>query len=112
VYAAGSFRSIGGKPRNGLAALDAGDGSLSAWDASPDDDVRALAVAPDGSRLIAAGAFSRIAGGRRDLAEFDLGTGLLTDWDPEAPFDGYSVAFSPDGSRLYVGGDGAFAAYH
>ena len=111
LYAAGDFSTIGGKSRNGVAALDAGAGAATRWDVSPDDVVRSLAVSPDGSRLVAAGDFTRIAGGFRDLAEFDVGSGFLTDWDPDAPFAAYSIAYSGDGTVLYVGGDGAFVAF-
>ena len=111
LYAAGDFSTIGGKSKTRVAALDAGAGAATRWDVSPDDVVRSLAVSPDGSRLVAAGDFTRIAGGFRDLAEFDVGSGFLTDWDPDAPFDAYSLAYSGDGTVLYVGGDGAFVAF-
>jgi hypothetical protein len=73
--------------------------------------VNALAVSPDGTRMIAAGAFTKIGGGRRDLAEFDLVTGFLTDWRPSAPFDALSLAFGGDGSTVFVGGEGQLAVY-
>ena len=73
--------------------------------------VRALAVSPDGARLVAAGDFTKIAGGRRDLGEFDLTSGFLTDWSPDAPFNGAALAYSQDGALVYAGGDNMFAVY-
>jgi hypothetical protein len=78
---------------------------------SPDDEVDALAISPDGSRLIAAGAFTKIAGGRRDLAEFDLRNGFLTDWRPTADFYAGALDFNADGSLLFVGGEGELAIF-
>ena len=71
VYAGGSFRSIGGKTRNNLAALNARSGYASAWDpnaggivyaSAPVGFVSALAVL--GSTVYVGGFFSSI-GGRR-----------------------------------------------
>jgi hypothetical protein len=111
VFVGGAFTSIGGKSRKYLAALDPGDGSVTRWDPSPDEVVRALAVSPDGSRFFVAGNFERISGGRRDLAEFDLTNGLLTSWRPIAPFSALTLALSGDGSTLYVAGEGAFFVF-
>ncbi len=111
VYVAGPFTAIGGRSRKHLAALDAADGAATRWDPAPDDVVRALAVAPDGAQLIAAGDFERIAGGRRDVASFDLTTGFVTDWRPVAPFSGLAVAVGEAG-WVFVGGEGALVVFH
>ncbi len=70
VYVGGWFRSIGGEPRNGLAAIDL-DGTVRDWNPDPNGDVRAFAV--KGSTLYVGGPFTRIdsqpAGGFAALAQ-------------------------------------------
>ena len=66
VYAGGPFTSIGGTSRNGLAALDAGTGAATPWNAAPVGTtvnggiVRALAVSA--SRIVARGSFTDVGG--------------------------------------------------
>jgi hypothetical protein len=55
VYIGGAFTTIGGMSRPRLAAVDATSGKLDAtWVPSADDQVRTLAVSPDGSRAFVA----------------------------------------------------------
>jgi hypothetical protein len=83
-HVAGPFTSIGGRSRKHLGALDAVDGTATRWDPAPDDVVRALLPAPDGTQLVVAGDFERVGGGRRDVASFELASGYVTDWRPVA----------------------------
>ena len=59
IYVGGDFTTIGGQPRNGLAALDATTGSVLAWNPNPNSfqgpGISALAVR--GGRLFVGGAF-------------------------------------------------------
>ncbi len=107
VYAAGEFETIGGQPRNGLAALNATTGGVTSWNPNPDRRVYTLAVA--GSTVYAGGVFSSIGGqARANLAALDATTGAATAWDP-APIDswfGGSVsALAVNGTTVYVGGN-------
>jgi len=110
VYVAGPFTSIGGRSRKHLGALDAVDGTATRWDPAPDDVVRALLPAPDGTQLVVAGDFERIGGGRRDVASFELASGYVTDWRPVAPFSGLALAFG-DAGTVFVAGEGAIAVF-
>ena len=67
VYAGGSFTSIGGQTRNGIAALDATSGLAAAWNPSvgvgvepSDPDGTIYALATRGSTLYAGGWFTRV----------------------------------------------------
>lgn len=101
VYAGGWFTSIGGQPRNNLAALDRENGQASDWDPDADDFVITLAL--DGSTLYAGGFFQRIGGkARSHVAALDTETGDATSWAPDAGGHVYSVALS--GSTVFAGG--------
>jgi trimeric autotransporter adhesin len=82
VYAGGDFTTIGGKPRNRLAALDASSGQSATWNPNPDDTVRAIAVS--GTSVFVGGDFANVgARSRYRLAALDksgLGAANST-WD-------------------------------
>ena len=83
VYVGGQFTSIGGQPRNNLAALDATTGRASAWNPNAGDVVNALAVS--GSTVYAGGRFSSIGGRARNLiAALGVRSGRPTAWNPNA----------------------------
>lgn len=104
VYAGGWFTSIGGQPRNNVAALDAtGTGTALAWNPGVNGQVRAVALAA--GRVVVAGEFT-IAGGqpRRNLAALDASTGNATAFTADT--NGYwVVALAVSGSTVYAGGD-------
>jgi hypothetical protein len=62
VYVGGNFTKIGSSTRTRLAAFSPADGSLvTSWAPSADDNqVTAMALSPDGSRLIVGGRFSTL----------------------------------------------------
>jgi len=62
VYIGGSFTSVGGQPRNRLAAFNAGDGTLLSWNPNASGVVRTLKVSPAGTRVYVGGDFSAVAG--------------------------------------------------
>lgn len=100
VYASGSFTSIGGQPRNGLAAIDTGTGDATDWNPDPDDEVWSLAVS--GSSVYVGGEFSSIGGQtRRHIAALGA-SGNATAWDPAANSTVEALAVS--GSTVYAGG--------
>ena len=106
VYVGGQFTSIGGQPRNRIAALDARTGRASAWNPNAGDVVNALAVT--GSTVYAGGQFDSIGGRARNLiAALGVRTGRATAWNPNARGrDSYSgvYALALSGSTVYAGG--------
>jgi len=81
VYAGGTFTSIGGQPRNRIAALDVGTGLATAWNPGANASVYALAMS--GSTIYAGGVFTSIGGQPRTrVAALDAATGLATAWNP------------------------------
>jgi hypothetical protein len=102
VYASGHFHTIGGQPRNYIAALDAATGSATAWDPNADDFVSALAV--DGTTVYAGGNFTSIGGQPRNrLAALDATNGSAAAWALNA--NSFSYALAVSGSKVYAGGE-------
>ena len=117
VYLGGDFEAMsppGSKDtaalvrRDHLAALANGGTTLSDWNPSADNEVRALLAAPDGRRIYTGGMFKHVGGkAAARLAAVDPTTGALdATFAPPAP-NGVvrALALSPDGTVLYVGGD-------
>ncbi len=101
MYAGGDFNSIGGQPRNFIAALDPSSGNATAWNPNADFAVGALAVS--GSTVYAGGTFGQIGGQMRNyIAALDAGTGAATGWNPNAGSTVLALAVS--GSTVYAGG--------
>jgi hypothetical protein len=97
LYAGGSFKTVDGQPRTGLAAFDA-TGALSPWSvAAP--DVEALAVI-DGT-LYVGGAFTQVDGQAHAGAVAIDPSGAVSTWD--SPL--YADAFVRVDGTLYVAGD-------
>jgi hypothetical protein len=109
VYAGGSFTSIGGQPRNGIAALDAATGDATSWDPDPNLSYSAVdALAVSGPTVYAGGDFTSIGGSARNhLAALDAATGQATSWNPNVQnpdFQAEVHAITVSGSTVYVGG--------
>ena len=101
VYATGNFTSIGGQPRNSIAALDATTGTATSWDPNPDGDVYALAFS--GATVYVGGSFDHIGGQPRNgVAALDATTGAAKGWNPNP--DGSVFALAVSGSTVYAGG--------
>jgi hypothetical protein len=111
VYVGGDFGQIGGKSRNGLAAINVESDRASSWDPSADRTVRSLRASPDRTRLYAGGEFEKVGTAPRGYAEFSLPQGSLTGWSPAFAFDAYSIAFTPDGSVLVFAGEGGLDVF-
>jgi WD40 repeat protein len=121
VYVGGSFTTAGHnlQPRTNLAAISsAGAGDATAWapnpSGGPGPEVRALAVAADGT-VYAAGQFTKAgdnALARTDLAAISAtGAGDATSWNPTVstsdtgnPAFVHALALSSDGTTLFAGG--------
>jgi hypothetical protein len=112
VYAGGDFRSIGGRSRDRIAALDATTGRVMSWNPAANGTVQTIAVS--GSTVYAGGGFTAIAGrSRRYVAALSARTGQTTAWNPgvaRVPKEGSGVlTLAVAGSslprrRLHVGG--------
>jgi hypothetical protein len=102
VYAGGRSTSIGGRPRNNLAALDAV--TARATGSNPDADGNVLALAASGATVYVGGSFRSIGGAaRRNIAALDATTGRARRWKSNASGDVAALAVS--GSRVYAGGE-------
>ncbi|MCX7012305.1 MAG: PQQ-binding-like beta-propeller repeat protein [Candidatus Sumerlaeota bacterium] len=105
VYVSGSFQSMGGQARQGLAALDAATGAATDWNPAINGWAGdASAIAASDSTVYVGGSFSEFAGQpRRHAAAFDAETGKLTQWDP-SPDEGVEV-LTLSGSTVYAAGN-------
>jgi hypothetical protein len=106
VYIAGDVTEVGGQRRDGLAAIDARTGAVTAWDPRALGDFSVLSVARGGT-VFAGGDIAFVGGARRHGLASLTRAGSLTDWDPALDGTVRALALRPDKSRLYVGG--AFA---
>ncbi|MGH9008268.1 MAG: hypothetical protein ACRDYF_00295, partial [Acidimicrobiia bacterium] len=99
VYVGGAFANMGASARSRLALLSAtGSGALDGtWKPVADADVSALTLSADGSRLFAAGAFTKLGGAKRNYlgAVATAGAGAVDAWDPNASMPAMTVAPSP-----------------
>jgi trimeric autotransporter adhesin len=106
VFVGGAFGTIGDSLRSRLALLSAtGTGALDAtWTAVADADVSALALSADGTRLFAAGAFTKLGMASRNYlgALAATGAGAVDAWNPNASLPAMAVAASP--AVVFAGG--------
>jgi hypothetical protein len=108
IYAGGNFSTIGGQPRNYIAALDASTGLATNWNPNANSSVDTLTVS--GSTVYAGGRFTSIGGQPRNyVAAQSADTGLTTSWNLYANSNVWALAAaSPtsgvSGSTIYVGG--------
>ncbi len=93
VFVGGTFTTVGGQPRQNLAAVDAVDGEPTDGSVDPfapqvskgNGTPIVYALLPGDSKLYIGGLFSNVDGrGRSNLAAFDLATGALDlSWKPK-----------------------------
>ena len=106
VFVGGGFANIGATVRTRLALLSAtGSGALDGtWKPAADADVSALSLSDDGTRLFAAGAFTKLGGVARNYlgALATSGAGAVDAWNPNASMPAMTVAPSP--SVVFAGG--------
>jgi hypothetical protein len=129
LYIGGTFKTANGVARSALAAVDPVTGALSgdvnlAFTGPRNGTVNVdkLDISPDGSRMVAIGNWTYVAGLQRDqIVMLNLATSPIsvTDWATTRyqqqcakVFDTYmrDVDISPDGSYFVVGTTGAFRA--
>jgi hypothetical protein len=129
LYIGGTFKTVNGVARTALAAVDPVKGALSAdvnlaftGPRTGTVNIDKLDITPDGTRLIAIGNWTSVAGLQRDqIVMLDLTTSPVSvaDWattryQPQCAtvFDTYmrDVDVSPDGSYFVVTTSGAYRA--
>jgi hypothetical protein len=104
VYAGGTFRSIGVKTRNHIAALDTATGRATAWNPDADGPITHLS-ALGGSTVYAGGWFTTIGGeDRLNLAGLDTTTGDATAFDPQPRVNAHITALAASGKFVFVAG--------
>jgi hypothetical protein len=111
VYAAGTFATVnGGVARQGVAALDAGTGVATAFDAGLSALAPAQSLAVANGVVYVGGAFTTVNGGvsRNNIAAFAASDGaVVPGFDPNVDAAVNTVAVA--GSRVYAGGSFTFA---
>jgi hypothetical protein len=109
VYMGGTFTVVKGVARDRLAAVS-DTGALLAWDPGADATVSALTVTPDGTRVIAGGAFDTLAGATEHaIGGIDPSSGAPTPWGSSAVVPGCSAVhvLLTDPTLVYAGADGS-----
>ena len=106
LYAAGSFTAVGGKKREGVAAIDLRRHRPTAWAPQVDGYVATATPSRDRRVVYLAGEFAAVGGrSRRGLAAVSARTGSVTPWDPNVGGTVASVVSSADGRIVYFGGE-------
>jgi hypothetical protein len=83
IYIGGNFTSVGGLPRQSLAAISLATGAPTSWNPGADSWVGSLAAVD--STVYAGGIFGTIGGAARmQVAALDARTGLARPWNPAA----------------------------
>ncbi len=109
VYLGGNFRSMDGRARAGIAAVDATTGFVADFDPNPRPDpnmqhagtVRALAAS--GTTIYAGGTFTHMGGQpRSSVAALNAATGTATAFAASPDDDVHAMTIS--GSTVFVGG--------
>jgi uncharacterized delta-60 repeat protein len=106
VLVGGSFSSIGGQLRTGMARLHGTTGLSDSFDprANVNGTVFSIAIQADG-RILAGGFFNSIGGQPRNhIARLDPTSGLADSFDPNANHTVRSIVIQADG-RILVGGE-------
>ncbi len=104
LYVGGDFTSVGGTPRNRIAAFTTATGALRPW--APNPNNRVSGIAATASTVYVAGSFSNIAGqARQRVAAIDATSatnraGFATATDNVV----YQIALAKDNSKLYLAG--------
>jgi hypothetical protein len=106
LYVVGTFTSIGGVARPGLAAVRTSDGSLVSWPLTvAGGAVSQMVFSPDGATMYLAGTFTAVNDSPRTrVAAVDAHTGAVLPFNP-APDRVPGLAVSPDGTVVYLYGD-------
>ncbi len=109
LYVGGEFTSVGGQPRNHIAALNTETGAAYPWNPDINGTTSTTAaydieLSAAGDLLYVGGAFETIGGvTRNNLGAISVEDGDVAAWDPSADGAVYTIQLS--GDTLLVGGD-------
>jgi len=114
VYLGGNFFRAGTSTRSRLAAVSRSDGAVLPWAPATDDEVHALALSPDQSRVIAGGRFQTLNGEEHvGIGALDPASGTSLPWAsrpiPTKADDthfSYVTDLVVNGTTLYGAADG------
>ena len=112
LYAGGAFTTVGTTARPYAAEFDEATGAFrSGWTPMPDDQVRAIAVSLDGSRVILGGNFVNLNGAPSiAIGAVDPTSGASLPWAWHGPWFPWRpfqvVAMAIDANGLYAAGTG------
>jgi trimeric autotransporter adhesin len=102
LYIAGTFTTVGDKPRAGLAAIDLQTETVTDWNPQANGEIRDFAFGPDGIYL--GGVFTSLGSSNRvNLAMVDYATGKPLSWNPYP--NGAVNALLFENGRLFAGGE-------
>ncbi len=107
VYVGGAFNVANGNTRNRLAAFSASTGALLAWAPAADAGVLSMVMAPDGSKLVVGGQFTKLAGvAAYGMGALDPVTGAVLPWNAtkvlrNAGTNAAINSLSTDGTNIY-----------
>jgi trimeric autotransporter adhesin len=107
IYVGGAFKQVDGQAKGNIVALQPDGAVSSTFTAVANNNVRSMALAPDGTTLFVGGNFTTMDGvSRVSVARVNLDTGALDPWAiPSgvivAPQVGWALL--PVGDRLYGG---------
>lgn len=105
VYVGGSFSSVNGKPRAGLASFNATTGDLLSWGpkiAKKDGSMVVNTMAVDKNMIIVGGNFETVDGQSRPNLTAISTQGVVQAWTPSP--DGIVKKVLVSGKNMYVGG--------
>ncbi|WP_407703479.1 CBM96 family carbohydrate-binding protein, partial [Streptomyces triticirhizae] len=108
VYLGGDFGQLSGQPRAKFGAVDA-EGRLLDWRADADEAGKAIALTPDGERVVLGGDFFTVNGAdSHALAVVEADSGALVQGYPEGFIDPRSTvqALDVDETGFYTGNEG------
>ncbi|MGN6636343.1 MAG: beta-L-arabinofuranosidase domain-containing protein, partial [Oryzihumus sp.] len=111
LYLGGTFGTVNGQARKGLAALDTTTGALRPWSPSVAGTGQVDAVAWSGGSVYAAGNFTSVSGGggtsQAYVAKVDASSGAVdTGWAPAPDGRVRALNVAAGGTaRLFLGGD-------
>lgn len=103
LYMGGEFTSVGGQPRDRLAAVSLETGAVDSWNPGANGTVHTMAI--NGARLYAGGEFTTVGGqARTRLAAIDATGAVIGNWAPTA--NAVVRALHPTAAgKVYLGGD-------
>ena len=107
VYASGAFANVNGVARPFLAAFEESTGALDpAWAPIADQQVTAMTLTADGSKIVVGGTFTHLDGiSQSHLGALDPTTGAVLPWKSHTSYAVVSLA--ADAAGVYVAGTGS-----